>query len=99
MARVALGIILMLAPTALFLCLVLFVVALFAAMLGGDHRILDLAVFGTASQAALLGVAAKWFGHQYGRKTTWTLILIGGAFLGVVLVVVFLLKYLGKINI
>jgi hypothetical protein len=72
MIKIALGIILMVAPTVPFLCSFLGVV-----LAGIDF--FGAAGFVIASHAALLGVAAMSFQHEYGTKTTWTLILIGGA--------------------
>jgi len=77
----------MLASTALFLGLLLFLLAEFAASEGGAwvqiREILVSAVLITASQATLFLAAAKWFEHKCGTKTADTLVLIGCAIFGV----------------
>jgi hypothetical protein len=98
MIKIALGIILMAAPTALFLCIFPLGIAGLAWSEGAEWvGLLVIAALITASQAALLGVAAKWFEHKYGTKNANTLVVIGCAICGVLLGIVLWLKYLEKI--
>jgi predicted membrane protein len=98
MIKIALGIILMAAPTALFLCIFPLGLAGLAWSEGGDWvGLLVFAALITASHAALLVVAAKSFQHEYGRKTAEILISIGVATPAVLIGIVSGLQYLGKI--
>lgn len=94
-ARIVLGTILVLGPTALFLCCFLILFSL-ATGLGELSRgvlwLLLFATLSTASHVSLFAVAANAYRHESGPKAAWTLVLTGLVILGVLLGIAFWVK-------